>query len=163
MASPSCNTHLDPLQVPDGHNWAMRDFDYSQFAPLAYQSSTSTLAQPSRVSADPLRYTHPIRSPIAFAAPIFAISSASAGTCSDLCCFNQNAIQQTLIDNDYAITAPGDRPTGYVGPRHDIACTNFPASASSVPRASQVKATSDSYTKGKRPSGRTQGRQRKQE
>lgn len=163
MASPSCNTHLDPLQVPDGHDWAMRDFDYSQFAPLTYQSSTSTLAQPSRVSVDPLRYTHPIRSPIAFNAPSFAISSASAGTCSDLCCFNQNAIQQALMDNDYAITASGDRATGYVGPRYDIACTNFPASPSSVPRASQVKTTSDSYTKGKRPSGRTQGRQRKQE
>lgn len=160
MASPSCNTHGDPLQVPDGHDWAMRDFDYSQFAPLAYQSSTSTLAQPSRVSGDPLQYTYSIRSPIAFAAPSFAISSASAETCSDLCCFNQNAIQQALMDNDRAITASA---LGYVGPRHDIACTNSPASASSVPRVPQVKASSESDTKGKRPSGRTQRRQQKQE
>lgn len=160
MGSPSCNTYLDPLQVLDGHDWTMRDFDYSQLASLAYQSSTSTPAQPSRVSADPLRYTHPIRSPIAFAAPSFAISSASAGTCSDLCCFNQNAIQQALMDNERAITASA---SGYVGPRHDIACTNFPASASSVPMIPHGKATSDSDTKGKRPSGRTQGRRQKQE
>lgn len=160
MASPSSNTDGNHSQVIDGHDWTMKDFDYSQFAPLAYQSSTSTLAQPSRVSADPLRYTHPVRSPVAFAAPSFAIPSASAGTCSDLCCFNQNAIQQALTDNHYAITAS---PLGYVGPRHDIACTNFPESASSAPRVSQVKAASDSYTKGKRPSGRTQRRQQRQE
>lgn len=160
MASPSCNTYLDPLQVLDGHDWTTRDFDYSQLAPLAYQSSTSTPAHPSTASADPLRYTHPIRSPIAFAAPSFAISSASVETCSDLCCFNQDAIQHALMDNDREITASA---WGYVGHRHDIACTNFPASASSVPRVSQVKVISDSDTKGKRPSGRTQGRQQKQE
>ncbi|KAF4763099.1 hypothetical protein N7455_009934 [Penicillium solitum] len=149
MASPSCDTYCDPLHVPDGYDWTLTDFNYSQFTPLAYQSSTSTLAQPSRVSTDPLRYTYPVQYPVSSVAPSFAVSSGSPSTCS--------------VENDCAATAPGDQAIGYLGPRHDIACTNFPASASSVPRASQVKATSDSYTKGKRASGRTQGRQRKLE
>lgn len=163
MASPSCDTYCDPLHVPDGYDWTLTDFNYSQFTPLAYQSSTSTLAQPSRVSTDPLRYTYPVQYPVSSVAPSFAVSSGSPSTCSGMCRLNQTAIHQPPVENDCAATAPGDQAIGYLGPRHDIACTNFPASASSVPRASQVKATSDSYTKGKRASGRTQGRQRKLE
>jgi hypothetical protein len=163
MASPSCNTHCDPSHVPDGYDWTLTDFNYSQFTPLAYQSSTPTLAQLSRVYADPLRYTYPVQYPVASVAPSFTVSSGSPWTCSGMRSFNQNAIHQPSVENDCAATAPGDQATGHVGPRHDIACTNFSASASSAPRTSQAKATSDSYTKGKRPSGRTQGRQRKQE
>lgn len=162
MASPSCNNH-DPLHVPDSYDWTLTDFNYSQFTPPTYQSFNSTLAQPSRVSADPLRYTYPVQYPIASVAPSLAVSSDSPSTCSGMCRFNQNAIHQPPVENDCAVTAPGDQATGYLGPRHDIACTDIPASASSVPKAAQVKATSNSYTKAKRHSGRTQGRQRKQE
>lgn len=160
MASPSCNIHFDHLQIPDASGWTMRDFNCSQFAPLAYQSSTSILVEPSITSADPLLYTHHIQYPIAPIASSYAISSASPSTCSDLCCINQNAIRQSLIDNDCAATGPA---TGYLGPSHGTGCTNLPASASSVQGASQVKAISDSYTKGKRAYGRNQGRQQKQE
>ncbi|KAJ5939978.1 Zinc finger C2H2 [Penicillium verrucosum] len=163
MASPSCNTHCDPLLVPDGYDYTWVDFNYSQFTPPVYQSTTSTLAQPSRVSADPLPYTYPVQHPVASVVPSFAVSSGSPSTCCGICRLNQNAIHQPPIENDRAATALGDPATGYLGPRHDIACANFPASASPVPRAPQVKSTSGSYTKGKRPSGRTQGRQRKQE
>ncbi|CAI7650709.1 unnamed protein product [Penicillium palitans] len=149
MASPSCDTNCDPSHVPDSYDWTLTDFNYPQFTPLAYQSSTSTLAQPSRASADSVRYTYPVQYHIASVAPSFAASSGSPSTCS--------------VENDCAATAPGHLATGYLGPRHNMTCTNFPASASSVPRTSQLKATSDSYIKGKRPSGRTQGRRRKQE
>lgn len=163
MASPSCNTHCDPLLVPDCYDYTWIDFNYSQFTPPVYQSTTSTPAEPSRVSADPVRYTYPIQYPVAPVAPSFAVSSDSPSTCSGICRLDQNAIHQPLVENDCAVTAPGDSATGYLDPRHNIACANFPASASSVLRTSQVKSTSDSYTKGKRPSGRTQGRQQKQE
>lgn len=163
MASSSCNTHCDPLHVPDGYDWTLTDFNYSQFTPLVYQSSTSTLVQPSGVSTDPLRYTYPVQYPVASVAPSFAVSAGSPSTCSGMCRFNQKAIQQPPVENDCAATAPGDLAIGYLGPRYDIAGTNFPASASPVPRSSQVKSTRDSYTKGKRSSARTQGRQRKLE
>lgn len=163
MASPSCDTNCDPSHVPDSYDWTLTDFNYPQFTPLAYQSSTSTLAQPSRASADSVRYTYPVQYHIASVAPSFAASSGSPSTCSGMCRFDQNAIHQPPVENDCAATAPGHLATGYLGPRHNMTCTNFPASASSVPRTSQLKATSDSYTKGKRPSGRTQGRRRKQE
>ncbi|KAJ6128698.1 hypothetical protein N7471_009915 [Penicillium samsonianum] len=158
MASPSSNTHFDPLEVPDGYDWTIRDFSYSQFAPLVIQS-TSILAEPSIAPADPLPYTYPIQYTIASVGPSFAVSSASPSTCSDLCCFNKNAIRQSLIENDCAATGPA---TGYLGARHDTGCTNLPASTSSVQMTSQVKTGSDSYVKGKRASGRNQGRQQRQ-
>ncbi|KAJ5189512.1 hypothetical protein N7491_005841 [Penicillium cf. griseofulvum] len=153
MASPSF-THFDHLQVPGDYERTMTDFDYSQFAPLTYQSSTSILAEPYLVSANPHLYTNPIES-VAFGFP----ASASPSTCSDRSPFNQNAMHQSPTNDDCAAMAPA----GHVDPRHDIACATSPASTTSVQVASQVRATSDDYTKGKRPSGRNRGRQQRQE
>ncbi|CAP80442.1 hypothetical protein E8E15_010240 [Penicillium rubens] len=160
MASPSCNTHFDHLQMPDGYDWTIQDFNYSQFDHLVYQPSTSILAEPSIASADPLLCTDAIQYPFPSFALSSAKSSASPSTCSDLSRFNHNAIHHSPIDKDYAATAPA---TGYFGPRHDIACNNLPPHSLSVQRASQLKNTSNSYAKGKRASGRNQGRQQKQE
>jgi hypothetical protein len=160
MALPSCNTHFDHLQMPDGYGWAIPDINYSQFDPLADQLSTSILAEPSIASADPLLCTDAIQYPFPSFALSSATSSASPSTCSDLYRFNQNVILQSPIDKDYAATAPA---TGYLDPRHDNACNNLPPHALSVQRSSQVKDTSNSYAKGKRASGRNQGRQQKQE
>ncbi|KAJ5506407.1 Zinc finger C2H2 [Penicillium expansum] len=163
MASPSCNAHCDHSQVPDGYDWAVTNFNYTQFVPLAYQSSTSILAEPSIASVDPLPYTYPIQYPAASVASSFAVPSASPSAGCDLYRFNQNAIHQSPIENDRAAMAPGGPATGSLGPRHDVACTNLPGPASSIPEAPRVKASGDSYAKGKGAYVRNQGRQQKQE
>ncbi|KAJ5383618.1 hypothetical protein N7517_001529 [Penicillium concentricum] len=159
MASPG-NIRFDHLQVPDGYDWTIEDLNYSQFVPLAYQLSTPILAEPSMASAGPLRYTHPIQYPIASVAPGFPVSTSLHSTCSDLCRFKQNVIHQSPINNDCAAMAPAP---GYLDPNHGVACTTLPVSTWSPQKGSQVKATSDSYTKGKRAYGRSRGRQQKQE
>ncbi|KGO72469.1 Zinc finger, C2H2 [Penicillium italicum] len=162
MASPPCDAHFDYSQEPDGHDLTPRDFKYFQSTPLACQSSASILADPSIACADPLRYTYHIQYPTPSVAPSFAVSSASTSTCSDLCHFNHRFGYQSLIENNGAATAPEGRATGHLGPRHDMACTNVPASTSFAQRTSLVKASSNSHANGKRASGRNQGRQQKQ-
>lgn len=119
---------------------------------VSIKSSTSILMEPiiatAVAKADPLRSTHIKQYPIASVAPSFAVSSTLTSTCSDLCHFYQKAMHQTPVDNYYAATASG---LGYVGPRHNTACTDLTASTSSAQKKSEGKSTSDSYTKGKSP------------
>ncbi|KAJ5959395.1 uncharacterized protein N7479_006545 [Penicillium vulpinum] len=137
----------------------MMDFNYPEFSPLAHPS-ISILPEPSFESADPLPCTYPIHCPTSAVVPGFAIPSASKSICLDLCCFNQNAVHQSLVDNGCADTSP---VAGYLSPSHDIASTNSPASTPSVQKASRVKSTSHGHAKGKTASGRNQRQQKKQE
>lgn len=163
MASPSCNTHCDHSQVADGYDWTMTNLNYSQFVPLVHQSSTSMLAEPSIASVNPIPCTYHIQYPTASVASSFVAPSTSPSAGCDLYRFNQNAIHQSPIANDRAAMAPGGPVTGSLGPRHDVACTNLPGPASSIPKAPRAKASGDSYAKGKIAYVRKQGRQQKQE
>jgi hypothetical protein len=156
MASPSF-THFDQskaLGVYDCIDWAIFRINYSPPVTLANQSSTPILAGPSLVSEDPHLYTDPNES----VASSFPASSTSS-SCSDRCRFTHNVMHQSRTNDECAAMAPA----GHAGPRHDIACATLPASTSSGQLTSQVRATSDSYIKGKRSSGRNRGRQQKQE